>query len=156
MDMIYSKIFYPWMGSFKRKVTCSRRKQRKAHYTASDEERRRRCSARLSKELRAKYGFRTIPLETEDVVTVKGGKFDGKTGPIKQIKLSEYKVYVEGCFVTKSNGENAMVPIYPSKLTINELFLGNGRKEQLEKKKSSREYNIEILRRKQEEMIAQK
>lgn len=138
------------MKNLRKQKTSSRRKQRKAHFACNDGEKRIRSSARLSRELRQKYGFRTFPLRTEDTVIVKGGKFDGKEGVISKINYRDYKVYIEGCFVTKNNGTNALVPIYPSRLTITNFFLENGREQQLERKKAARENNMEILRSKQE------
>ncbi|ADM11965.1 60S ribosomal protein L26 [Encephalitozoon intestinalis ATCC 50506] len=140
------------MKNLRRQKTSSRRKQRKAHFACNIGEKIIRSSARLSHELRKEYGFRTFPLKSGDTVLVKGGKFDGKEGVITSINYEDYKVYVEGCFVTKNDGTNALVPIYPSRLTITKFFLGEGRDQQLERKKKAREYNMEILRKKQEEV----
>ncbi|CAD26342.1 60S RIBOSOMAL PROTEIN L26 [Encephalitozoon cuniculi GB-M1] len=142
------------MKNLRKQKTSSRRKQRKAHFACNDGEKRIRSSARLSRELRKEYGFRTFPLRTGDTVVVKGGKFDGKEGVISKINYRDYKVYIEGCFVTKNDGTNALVPIYPSKLTITKFFLENGRKEQLERKKRAREHGMEILRKRQEEVVS--
>ena len=49
-------------------VTISRRKQRKAHFTAPSSVRRVIMSAPLSKELRAKYNVRSLPLRKDDEV----------------------------------------------------------------------------------------
>ena len=43
-------------------VTSSRRKQRKRHFEAPSHIRRRLMSAPLSKELRQKYGVRSMPI----------------------------------------------------------------------------------------------
>lgn len=142
------------MKNLRRLKTTSRRKQRKAHFACNAGEKRIRSSARLSRELRAEYGFRTFPLSAGDMVVVKGGKFDGKEGVISNINYKDYKVYVEGCFVTKNDGTNALVPIYPSKLTITKFSLENGRDKQLERKRKAREQGMELLRKRQEEVAA--
>jgi ribosomal protein uL24 len=121
------------MKKRERKVSARRRKQRKAHYTARGEERTKRTSGHLSRELRDKWGFRSFPLSVGDNVKVMGGKYDGKEGFITKISDTEYKVYVEGCFVTKRDGTNAMVPIHPSNLLI--LRFGSGKDEALNAKK---------------------
>lgn len=51
-------------------VTSSRRKQRKAHFNAPSHIRRRIMSAPLSKDLRQKYGVRSIPIRKDDEVQV--------------------------------------------------------------------------------------
>lgn len=50
--------------------TASRRKNRKAHFTAPSHIRRRLMSAPLSKELRQKYNVRTMPVRKDDEVQV--------------------------------------------------------------------------------------
>lgn len=50
--------------------TSSRRKMRKAHFTAPSHERRRIMSAPLSKDLRQKYNVRSMPIRKDDEVQV--------------------------------------------------------------------------------------
>merc|ERR1712063_141002 len=47
-------------------VSSSRRKSRKAHFGAPSHERRIIMSAALSKDLRKKYGVRSIPIRRDD------------------------------------------------------------------------------------------
>lgn len=51
-------------------VTSSRRKNRKKHFNAPSHIRRRIMSAPLSKELRQKYGVRSMPIRKDDEVQV--------------------------------------------------------------------------------------
>lgn len=51
-------------------VTSSRRKQRKRHFNAPSHQRRIIMSSPLSKELRQKYGVRSIPIRKDDEVQV--------------------------------------------------------------------------------------
>ncbi len=60
------------------KVTTSRRKQRKRHFEAPSHVRRRLMSAPLSKELRQKYGVRSMPIRKDDEVTVVRGHYKGQ------------------------------------------------------------------------------
>lgn len=53
-----------------KRVTSSRRKNRKAHFTAPSHIRRRLMSAPLSKELRQKYNVRSMPVRKDDEVQV--------------------------------------------------------------------------------------
>ena len=52
-------------------MTSSRRKSRKAHFTAPSHIRRRLMSAPLSKELRQKYNVRSMPVRKDDEVQVR-------------------------------------------------------------------------------------
>jgi ribosomal protein uL24 len=63
-------------------VSQSRRKMRKALFTADANTIRVMMSSRLSKELRAAYGFKTFPIHSGDIVTVTTGKFKGKEGKV--------------------------------------------------------------------------
>ncbi|GIX77907.1 60S ribosomal protein L26-like 1 [Caerostris extrusa] len=47
-------------------VTASRRKQRKRHFNAPSHQRRIIMSSPLSKDLRQKYGVRTLPIRKDD------------------------------------------------------------------------------------------
>lgn len=60
--------------SYPIEVTSSRRKQRKAHFTAPSHIRRIIMSSHLSKELRNKYRVRAVPIRKDDEVTVVRGK----------------------------------------------------------------------------------
>ncbi len=54
-------------------VSSSRRKSRKAHFDAPSHIRARLLSAPLSKELRAKYNVRSLPVRKDDEVCFVGG-----------------------------------------------------------------------------------
>ena len=55
-------------------VTSSRRKTRKAHFTAPSSERRKIMSAPLASELKAQYGANAVPIRVNDEVRVTRGK----------------------------------------------------------------------------------
>ena len=57
-------------------VTSSRRKARKAHFSAPSHIRHRIMSASLSKDLRKKHGVRSLPVRKDDeVVVVRGSLY---------------------------------------------------------------------------------
>ncbi len=58
---------------FINRVSSSRRKSRKFHFSAPSSERRVLMSAPLSKELRAKYGKRSLPIRKDDEVQIVRG-----------------------------------------------------------------------------------
>merc|ERR1712243_299438 len=60
------------------RVTSSRRKNRKRHFTAPSHIRRKLMTAPLSKELRTKYNIRNIPIRKDDEVRVVRGHYKGQ------------------------------------------------------------------------------
>ncbi len=60
-------------------ISSSARKSRLAHFSAPSHLRYKIMSAALSKELRLKYGVRSMPIRRDDEVTVvRGGSKDSK------------------------------------------------------------------------------
>lgn len=92
-------------------------------------------SSRLSKDLRGVYGFHSFPIHSQDVVTVKVGKFKNKIGKVESVNRETLKVTVEGCTMPKSSGGTVFYPIDPSNLVIKELFLDEHRSAALAKRK---------------------
>lgn len=117
-------------------VSQSRRKMRKAHFTADANTIRVMMSSRLSKDLRSAYGFKTFPIHSGDIVTVTTGKFKGKEGKVLTVSRKTRKVTVEGCNNTKASGGSVLYPIDASNLIIKNLALDNARLQSIEKKKA--------------------
>merc|ERR1712208_93215 len=59
-------------------VSSDRSKSRKRHFSAPSHIRRRLMSAPLSKELRTKYGVRSMPVRKDDEVQVVRGHYKGQ------------------------------------------------------------------------------
>ena len=97
------------------------RKQRKYLAGAPAHLRQRFLAANLSKELRKKYGRRSIPLRKGDVVKIMRGKFKKKTGNVTAINRKRLKVEIEGLQVKKADGSKANIKFDPSLLQITEL-----------------------------------
>ncbi|CAM8997040.1 unnamed protein product [Rhodiola kirilowii] len=100
------------------RVTSSRRKNRKAHFTAPSSVRRVLMSAPLTTELRTKYNVRSMPIRKDDEVQVVRGTFKGRDG--------------------KVNGTTVNVGVDPSKVVITKLRLDKDRKSLLERKAKGR------------------
>jgi large subunit ribosomal protein L24 len=106
-----------WVGS------SQPRKQRKYRYNAPLHIRRKFLSAHLSRELRERYGKRSVPLRKGDEVVVMKGGFRGFTGNIDRIDMSGSKVFIDGVKRKKVDGSEIQVPIDPSNLIITKLTL---------------------------------
>ena len=116
------------------------RKQRKALYTMPHHRRHKLLSAPLSRELREKYGFRSIPVRVGDRVRVMRGDFKGVTGKIIRVDRERGRVYVDTVTRTKVDGSTVYVPIHASKVMVIDLDLKDRwRKKIIERKMKARE-----------------
>ncbi|KAL2009372.1 hypothetical protein VTN00DRAFT_7566 [Thermoascus crustaceus] len=122
-----------------RGVSCSRRKSRKAHFSAPSSERRVIMSAPLSKELREKYNVRAIPIRKDDEVTIVRGSNKGREGKVTTVYRLKYVIHVERVVREKSNGQSVPIGIHPSKVVITKLKLDKDREKILERIGKGRE-----------------
>ena len=116
---------------------ASRRKARKAHFSADSESRRKIMSAPLSKELRKKYNVRSLPIRKDDEVSVTRGSFKARDGKVLTVYRKKYVIHVERITREKNNGASVPVGIHPSKVVITKLHLDSDRKKLLERKNRS-------------------
>ncbi|KAG9205916.1 hypothetical protein B5807_09594 [Epicoccum nigrum] len=119
-------------------VSSSRRNSRKAHFSAPSSVRRVIMSAPLSKELREKYGVRSIPVRKDDEIQVVRGSNKGREGKINSVYRLKYCIHVNGIVREKSNGQSVPVPIATSKVVITKLKLDKDREQILERKGAGR------------------
>ena len=115
-------------------ITSSRRKQRLAHFSAPSHLRYKIMSANLSRELRTKYGVRSMPIRRDDEVTiVRGGSKDNK-GKVSQVYRKRYCIYVEKLTKARTNGATIRVPIHPSNCVITKMKLTPDREALIKRK----------------------
>jgi ribosomal protein uL24 len=103
----------------------SPRRQRKALYTASTYRRRRRMSVPLSRELRARFHRRSIPLRKGDTVRVLAGSYVGREERVAKVVRRDYAVVLDN--VTLKTGEDKLkpLPIRTGNLVITRLNLSD-------------------------------
>ena len=118
-------------------VTCSRRKNRKAYFTAPSHIRHKLMSAPLSKELRAKYAVRAVPIRRDDEVMIVRGHYHDREGKVTQVYRKKFRIHVERVTRDKANGQSVPIPIHPSKVMITKLKLDKDRKAMLDRKNRS-------------------
>ena len=117
-------------------VSSSRRKSRKAHFSAPSHIRRKILSARLSKDLTKKYNVRSIPIRKGDEVKIVRGTYKSKTGKVTTVYRKKWCIHVEKIEKDKANGQKYSIPIQPSNCIVTSLNLANqSRKDLLERKK---------------------
>src|SRR3989338_2259163 len=106
-----------WKGSRKQ------RKQRKYIFNAPLHIKQKFMSSHLSKELRKKYGKRSIGLRKGDRVKVISGKFRKHEAKVENINLKKTYVFVSGLESMKKDGIKKLLALHPSNLMITELNL---------------------------------
>ena len=122
-------------------VSSQRRKSRKAHFTAPSSIRRKMMSCHLSKELKAKYSCRSLPVRKGDTVSIKVGSKEngvsGKVGKVLTVYRRRWCIHVEKVVTTKKNGSQVQIPINASNCEITQLKLDKSRKALLARKNRS-------------------
>ncbi|CUS22704.1 LAQU0S06e04126g1_1 [Lachancea quebecensis] len=115
-------------------VSSDRRKSRKAYFSAPSSERRVLMSAPLSKELRAQYNVRSLPIRKDDEVLVVRGSKKGQEGKISSVYRLKFAVQVDKLTKEKSSGASVPINVHPSKLVITKLHVDKDRKALIERK----------------------
>lgn len=106
-----------WKGSKKP------RKQRKYRFTSPLHVKHKFVNSHLSKELRKKYGKRSIGLRKGDKVKVMKGEFKKHEGKVEAISLKKTRIFVSGIETAKKDGSKKPLALHPSNLMITELSL---------------------------------
>merc|ERR1711944_187625 len=120
-------------------VTSSRRKQRKRHFSAPSHIRRKLMSAPLSKDLKQKYGVRSMPIRKDDEVQVVRGHYKGQqVGKVVQYYRKKFCVYIERIQREKANGASVYVGIHSSKVCIVKLKMDKDRKKIVDRRAKGR------------------
>ncbi|KAK9804942.1 hypothetical protein WJX73_001286 [Symbiochloris irregularis] len=122
---------------FSTSVSSSRRKSRKAHFTAPSSVRRKLMSSPLSADLRNKHSVRAVPIRKDDEVTIVRGTYKGREGKVVQVYRRKWVIHVERITREKVNGQTVNVGIDPSKCVITKLKIDKDRKNLLERKKGA-------------------
>merc|ERR1711965_41776 len=124
---------------FSASVSSSRRKSRKAHFTAPSSVRRKIMSAHLNKELSHKHHVKSMPIRRDDEVIVVRGSHRGREGKVIQVYRKKYVIHIERVTREKSNGSTVNVGIHPSNVMIPKLKLDKDRRAILDRKDTTKE-----------------
>ncbi|KAI5181204.1 large subunit ribosomal protein L26e [Nematocida sp. AWRm80] len=127
---------------YNKKVTSSRRKCRKNHFTANDAKRRLIMSCGLSKELREQYKFKSFPVVVGDEVKVLSGDLKGKTAKVIKVNRAIYKVFLDISYREKKNGQISRFGLNASGLQITKFSKEHNREALLQKKMQARLSNL--------------
>merc|ERR1712070_228589 len=124
---------------FSSTVSSSRRKARKAHFTAPSSVRRTLMGGRLNKELSQKYHVESMPIRKDDEVIVMRGSNKGREGKVIQVYRKKFVIHIERVTREKSNGSTVNVGIHPSNVMITKLKLDKDRRAILDRKDTTKE-----------------
>lgn len=146
-----SKFSTSWLSS------TQPRKQRKYRYNAPLHIRHKFLSAHLSKDLRKKYGKRSLPLRKGDDVLVMRGSFKKKRAKISAVDVKRSRVSLENIQRTKKDGTKVNVFFDPSVLEIKALNLDDKeRTKSLERKMSTQKLAVKTEEKPKEKPLEKK
>ena len=94
------------------------RRQRLAGFTADLFERHRRMAVPLSRELRARYGRRQVPVRKGDTVRILSGSYVGREERVAKVSLREYSVTLDNV-----TGKTADAKLKPLSIRTSHLLL---------------------------------
>lgn len=103
----------------------SPRRQRKALYTAPPPERRRRMTVPLSRELRARFHVRSVPLRKGDTVRVLSGSFVGREERVAKVNRRDYAVTLDNVTLKAADEKLKPLALRPGHLVITRLNLSD-------------------------------
>jgi large subunit ribosomal protein L24 len=94
-------------------------------YEATISERRKRTSAPLSRELRGRYGRRSLPIRKGDTVRILHGSYVGREERVARVNRRDYTVTLDN--VTMKTGDQKLkaLAIRPSALVLTRLNLAD-------------------------------
>ncbi len=101
------------------------RRQRRALFQAGLFHRHKRMAVALSRELRSRYGRRSLPLRKGDTVRVMVGSFRGREERIARVDLRGFSVTLDNVTVKKVDQKLKPLPIRPSHLILTKLNLSD-------------------------------
>ncbi len=111
-----------WRGS------VQPRKQRKYVYNLPLHLAGSLLRAPLSKDLRKKYGCRSVTVRSGDKVKILRGQHKGTVGVISTVSRVRRRIHIEGVGVKKRDGRVAHYPFFASNLQVLELQLDDAKR----------------------------
>ncbi|CAJ0945512.1 unnamed protein product, partial [Mesorhabditis belari] len=132
-------------------VSSDSGKSRKRHFNAPSHLRRKLMSSPLTKDLRAKHGIRSIPIRTDDEVTVTRGHYKGNSGRVMRVYRKKFVIHIDKITREKANGTTVHIGIHPSKVAVTKLKLDRDRKALIERKAAGRARVTGILKNKHQD-----
>jgi large subunit ribosomal protein L24 len=99
------------------------RKERKKLFRAPLNQRKKVFHCLLAKELREKYGMRTLGVVKGDTVKIMRGQYKGTVDKVAKLDFKKLRLHVENVTVKKADGKLKPYPVHPSNVMIVKLNL---------------------------------
>ncbi|AFS82693.1 50S ribosomal protein L24 [Candidatus Nitrosopumilus sediminis] len=90
-------------------------------YQATFQTKNKQLGSALSKDLRKKYGKRSVRVVEGDSVTILRGEFKGVDGKVSNVSTEKSSVAIEGVKKEKTKGDKFDVYIHTSNLVVTSL-----------------------------------
>ena len=90
-------------------------------YQATFQTKNKQLGSALSKDLRKKYGKRSVRVVEGDSVTILRGEFKGVDGKVSKVSTEKSSVAIEGVKKEKTKGDKFDVYIHTSNLVVSSL-----------------------------------
>ncbi len=84
-------------------------------------------SSSISKDLRKKWGIRSLPVRKDDEVVVLRGARKGTKGKVIQVFRKKWAIHIDKLTKNKANGAPYQLPIHPSNVAITNVKEGKDR-----------------------------
>jgi large subunit ribosomal protein L24 len=94
-------------------------------YNAHPAERRRRMAVSLSRELRARYGRRSVPVRKGDTVRILSGSYAGREERVAKVNRRAYALTLDNITIKTAEAKLKTLPIRPSHLVLTRLNLAD-------------------------------
>jgi len=78
-------------------------------------------SSTLSKDLRKKWGIRSLPIRKDDEVVILRGAKKGTKGKVIQVFRKKFAIHIDKLTKNKVNGAPYQLPIHPSNVAITKI-----------------------------------
>ena len=129
------QLFIKMKSRFSKKWKSSKQPRKKRKYLANAplHIKRKFLGATLSKELRKKFGRRSIEVRKGDEVKIMRGKFKKRQGKVAVVDVKNTRISIEGINITKKDGTKVNVWFHPSNVMITSLNLEDPRRFKREK-----------------------
>ncbi|MEM3857298.1 MAG: 50S ribosomal protein L24 [Thermoprotei archaeon] len=124
-------------------VSAKPSKQRKRLLNAPWHRAIKMMATPLSKELRTKFGVRSLPVRVGDTVKVFGGGYKKRSGKVSRVDTKKMLVFIEGITGKAQKGRTKMVGIHVSNLTITKLDLSDKRRRAILERKGAAAESVE-------------
>ena len=117
------------------KSSSKPKKQRKYRLNAVLHVKQKFMHSHLSKELRKKYGKRSMGLRKGDRVKILRGQFKKHEGKVERIDMRNTRVFINGAEYSKKDGTTILLGMSPSNIMITELAFEDKSRQKLAERK---------------------